>query len=357
MEINKLLRPHLLNLTPYSSARDEFKGTADVYLDANENAFGSTSVDKYRRYPDPYQIALKDKIGVIKGIDPKNIFLGNGSDEPIDLLIRAFCNPGKDKIIITPPTYGMYEVSANINDVGIVKVPLHADFTLDLSKVQEAIEPGIKIIFLCSPNNPTGNSIDKNDILEIVKKFQGLVILDEAYIDFSTKDSLIHEIAHYPNLVILQTFSKAWGLAALRLGMTFANTEIIEVLNMIKPPYNINGATQDLVLKALENAGEMKHMVDNILAQKKHLKSMLSGISTVKEIYPSDANFILVKIDNAHEVYLELIEKEVIVRDRSGVELCADCLRITVGTEDENLTLIEQLKKIGMPACRQTGPE
>ncbi|MCK5210796.1 MAG: aminotransferase class I/II-fold pyridoxal phosphate-dependent enzyme, partial [Cyclobacteriaceae bacterium] len=205
MEIKKLLRPHLLNLIPYSSARDEFKGAAEVYLDANENAFGSTSKDKYRRYPDPYQIALKAKIGAIKGISTENIFLGNGSDEPIDLLIRAFCNPGLDNIIITPPTYGMYEVSANINDVGIVKVPLHADFTFDLSKVMEAIEPGIKIIFLCSPNNPTGNSMYKNDIVEITRKFQGLVILDEAYIDFSTKDSLIHELELYPNLVILQT--------------------------------------------------------------------------------------------------------------------------------------------------------
>lgn len=348
MEINKLLRPHLLNLKPYSSARDEFKGVADVYLDANENSFGSTSNDIYRRYPDPYQVAVKTKIGAIKGINPKNIFLGNGSDEPIDLLIRAFCNPGKDSIIITPPTYGMYEVSANINDVGIIKVPLQADFTLDLSEVIEAIEPGVKIIFLCSPNNPTGSSIDKKDILEIVKKFQGLVILDEAYIDFATKQSLIPEIATYSNLIILQTFSKAWGLAALRMGIAFANTEIIDVLNMIKPPYNINGATQDLMLKALDHTAEMREMVDRILEQKKHLKSMISDISTVQEIYPSDANFILVKIDNAHETYLKLIEKKVIVRDRSGVELCEDCLRITVGTESENTKLFEQLKKISL---------
>ena len=346
MEIKKLLRPHLLNLTPYSSARDEFKGKAEVYLDANENAFGSTSVDKYRRYPDPYQIALKTRIGAIKKISPENIFLGNGSDEPIDLLIRAFCNPGKDKIIITPPTYGMYEVSAGINDVGIIKVKLNSDYKLDLSNVLDAIEPGIKIIFLCSPNNPTGNSIDNKDILEIVNKFQGLVILDEAYIDFSLKKSLIRELENYSNLVILQTFSKAWGLAALRLGMTFANLEIIEILNMIKPPYNINGATQDLALKALKNPDTMKKMVIDILAQKKQLKSILSAIPSVREIYPSDANFILVKIDNAHGVYLKLIQEKVIVRDRSSVELCKDCLRITVGTEQENSTLIRQLKKI-----------
>ena len=346
MEIKKLLRPHLLNLIPYSSARDEFKGAAEVYLDANENAFGSTSKDKYRRYPDPYQIALKAKIGAIKGISTENIFLGNGSDEPIDLLIRAFCNPGLDKIIITPPTYGMYEVSASINDVGIIKVPLNTNFTLDLAKVIDAIEPGVKIIFLCSPNNPTGNSINKEEILEIVNSFQGLVILDEAYIDFSSKPSLIHDLDNYSNLVILQTFSKAWGLAALRLGMTFADTEIIGVLNMIKPPYNINGATQDLVLKALENLDTMKKMVQDILVQKNQLESMLSGISSVREIYSSDANFILVKIDNAHEIYLKLIEEKVIVRDRSRVELCEDCLRITVGTEKENSTLIRQLKKI-----------
>lgn len=346
MEIKKLLRPHLLNLTPYSTARDEFKGTAKVYLDANENAIGSTSKDIYRRYPDPYQISLKTRIGAIKKVSSENIFLGNGSDESIDLLIRAFCNPGLDKIIITMPTYGMYEVSANINDVGIIRVPLNADFTLDQVNMMEAIEPGIKIIFLCSPNNPTGNSIDKNDILEIVNKFQGLVILDEAYIDFSSRPSLIRELDNYSNLVILQTFSKAWGLAALRLGMTFADPQIIEILNMIKPPYNINGATQDLALKALANQDKMKKMVHDILAQKKQLEKMLSGISSVKEVYPSDANFILVKIDHAHEIYLKLIEEKVIVRDRSSVELCSDCLRITVGTEKENRTLIRQLKKI-----------
>jgi histidinol-phosphate aminotransferase len=346
MEISKLLRPHLQQLTPYSSARDEFKGTADVYLDANENAFGSTSQDRFRRYPDPYQSALKNKIGHIKGIDPSKIFLGNGSDEPIDLLIRAFCNPGKDKVIITPPTYGMYEVSASINDVGIVKVPLLRDYTLDLEHVLEAIEPGIKLIFLCSPNNPTGNSIDSEQILEIAKRFQGLVILDEAYIDFSTNASMIDALQNHPNLIILQTFSKAWGLASLRLGMAFANEEIISILNMIKPPYNINGATQELILEALGNMDNMKHMLAETFEQKKHLESMLSEVDIVKCIYPSDANFFLVKIEQAHEVYLKLIDKKVIVRDRSRVELCEDCLRITVGTRQENETLIKELKTI-----------
>lgn len=346
MEISKLLRPHLQQLTPYSSARDEFKGTADVYLDANENAFGSTSQDRYRRYPDPYQSELKRKIGQIKGIDPSKIFLGNGSDEPIDLLIRSFCNPGKDKIIITPPTYGMYEVSAAINDVGIVKVPLLPNFELDLEQILEAIEPGIKLIFLCSPNNPTGNSMDPEHILEIVKKFQGLVILDEAYIDFSSRPSLIDELQNHQNLVILQTFSKAWGLASLRLGMAFADEEIISILNMIKPPYNISGATQELIFEALENQASMKKMLKETFNQKKHLESMLKDVDIVQTVHPSDANFFLVKIENAHEVYLTLIHKKVIVRDRSRVELCEDCLRITVGTKQENETLIKELKTI-----------
>jgi len=346
MEISKLLRPHLLDLKPYSSARDEFKGEADVYLDANENAFGSTSSDQYRRYPDPYQVALKSKISEIKGVASNKIFLGNGSDEPIDLLIRAFCNPGKDRIIITPPTYGMYEVSANINDVGIVKVPLKEDFSLDLENVIDAIEPGVKIIFLCSPNNPSGNSIPQNDIIEILKKFQGFVVVDEAYIDFSPHSSLISELDNYANLIILQTFSKAWGLAALRLGMAFADEEIIGILSMIKPPYNINGSSQELALKALEKQELMKEMIDGILAQKKRLASMLADINGVQIVYPSDANFLLVKIDHAHEIYLKLIERKVIVRDRSKVELCENCLRITVGTEEENNALINQLKQI-----------
>ena len=346
MEIRKLLRSHLLHLTPYSSARDEFSGSADVYLDANENAFGSTSTDRYRRYPDPYQVELKGCLSKIKNLNADSIFLGNGSDEPIDLLIRAFCNPGKDRIIITPPTYGMYEVSADINDVGITRVPLSNDYMLDKDGILDAIEPGIKIIFLCSPNNPTGNCIEPESILEIANRFQGLIVLDEAYIDFSSQPSLIAELTNFKNLVILQTLSKAWGLASLRLGMTFANSEIIDILNMIKPPYNINGATQDLALKALMNHKEMKSMVKEILKQRNLLKTMLSEIPSIIEIYPSEANFLLVKIENAHETYVNLIENKVIVRDRSNVALCENCLRITVGTEKENKELVKQLKNI-----------
>ncbi len=346
MELNKLLRPHLLNLTPYSSARDEFKGEADVYLDANENAFGSTSSDNYRRYPDPYQSELKAIIGKIKNIDSEYIFLGNGSDEPIDLLIRALCTPSRDKIIITPPTYGMYEVSANINDVEIIKIPLTADFELETDKILEAIDSDVKIIFLCSPNNPTGNSMEKKDILRVVKAFSGLVVLDEAYIDFSSQPSFIPELQSDENLVVLQTFSKAWGLAALRLGMAFANPEIIKVLNMIKPPYNISGATQELALDALKNEDKLASMVQDILAQKKRLKSMLLELPSVIEVYPSDANFLLVKVAKAHEIYLKLIAGKVIVRDRSKVALCEDCLRITVGTAEENKALIAELKRV-----------
>lgn len=339
----------MLNIKAYSSARDEFKGKAKVFLDANENAVGSTSNDKYRRYPDPYQLKLKTSIGSIKGINPENIFVGNGSDEPIDLLLRAFCNPGKDSIIITPPTYGMYEVSAGINDVGIIRVPLNkADYSLNISAVINAIEPGVKLIFLCSPNNPTGNSIEKGNILAILQKFQGLVVLDEAYIDFSGKESLTRELRNYKNLVILQTFSKAWGLASLRLGTLFADKEIVDILNMIKPPYNVNGATQSLALKALEQHDQMKAMVKDILKEREKLTSMLSKIVSVEKIYESDANFLLVKIIDAHEVYLKLIKSKVIVRDRSNVELCEDCLRITVGTKAENKKLVEELKKISL---------
>jgi histidinol-phosphate aminotransferase len=347
MDIRSLLRPHLLNLVPYSSARDEFKGTANVFLDANENALGSTSDSKYRRYPDPYQVELKKKIGEIKHLNPSKIFLGNGSDEPIDLLLRAFCNPGTDRIIITPPTYGMYEVCANINDVGITRVPLNKDdFTIKTEQILQSIEPGVKIIFLCSPNNPTGNSIDKEAIIEILEKFQGLVVLDEAYIDFSPNESMISELKDFRRLIILQTFSKAWGLAALRLGVLYGDEEIISILNMIKPPYNIGQATQELALEAISRQSRMQKMVGEILRNKHQLESSLNEISSVRKIYPSDANFILIRIDDAHEVYLKLIDSKVIVRDRSKVELCEDCLRITVGTEAENNQLTAELKKI-----------
>ena len=346
MEISKLLRPHLHQLIPYSSARDEFTGKADVYLDANENSIGSTSKKKYRRYPDPYQKLLKKKIASIKKVAASRIFLGNGSDEAIDLLIRAFCNPGNDKIIVTPPTYGMYEVCASINDVDVIEVVLDIDFNLQADRVLDAIEPGTKIIFLCSPNNPTGNSLAPEVVQEILERFQGLVVVDEAYIDFSPHGSWSTQIGKYKNLIVLQTFSKAWGLASLRLGMAFANEEIVTILNRIKPPYNISGATQDLVLKAFEDRTNKKEMVKEILSQKKILIEHLETIEQIQKIYPSDANFILIKIEDAHDIYLQLIEKKVIVRDRSSVQLCRDCLRITVGSSLENEKLLNALKQI-----------
>ena len=346
MDIQKLLRPHLLELKPYSSARDDFSGEAEVYLDANENALGSTSKDHYRRYPDPYQKKLKEQIAKIKKIDPERIFLGNGSDEPIDLLFRAFCNPGKDSVIITPPTYGMYEVSANINDVKVRSVKLTTDYGLDMPALLQAIEPGVKMIFLCSPNNPTGTCLDQDDILQIAEKFQGLVVLDEAYIDFSRHKSLLSQLDEFDNLVILQTFSKAWGLASLRLGMAFASPEIIKILNMIKPPYNISGATQELAFEALNNLDRKEEMVKSILSKREDLVGSLAQIPWVERIHPSDANFVLVKMPDARAKYQTLISDGIIVRDRSNVALCEDCLRITVGTDEENAKLIDALKRI-----------
>ncbi len=347
MNLKKILRPHILQLKPYSSARDEFTGKADVYLDANENAFGSTSDDdRMRRYPDPYQSEVKEKISRIKEIPTENIFLGNGSDEPIDLIIRACCRPAVDNIIIMPPTYGMYQVSAELNDVEIRKVPLNKDFSMDAESVLKTINENTKLIFICSPNNPSGNSMDRQAVRDILASFEGLVVIDEAYIDFSKEKSFISELATYSNMVILQTFSKAWGLAALRLGMCFAHSEFIAVLSKIKPPYNINGATQEMALNALDKISVLKEMVEKTLTQREYLRSALKSIPTVREIYPSDANFLLVKIDQARKIYDKLIEKLIIVRDRSGVKLCEDCLRITVGNQKENDELISQLKKI-----------
>ncbi len=348
MEISKLLRPHLLNLRPYASARDEFEGTAKVFLDANENSFGSVVDDRYRRYPDPHQKTLKKKISSFKGIPEKNIFLGHGSDEPIDLLIRAFCNPGKDRIIITPPTFGMYEVSAHVNDVGVIPIPLNAgDFSLDLDGIIEAIEPGVKIIFLCSPNNPTGNTLDREAILTILKKFQGLVVIDEAYIDFSTKPSLLNELDNFWNLVVLQTFSKAWGMAAMRLGMAFANKDIVEVFGHIKTPYNISGVTQELAMNALDNHEKKAFFVEEIIKQREWLAEELDKLDIVKKVYPSDANFLFVMFEKDLHVYEELLKKGVVVRNRSQAPFCINCLRITVGTYEENMILLESLKEMG----------
>ncbi len=344
--LSEILRENIKKLTPYSSARDEFKGEASVYLDANENSYGSPLTKWYNRYPDPMQWQVKEKLTMIKGVPSENIFLGNGSDECIDILLRACCEPGKDNIVICPPTYGMYEVSANINDVEVKKVPLTPNFQLNLPAIEDAIDDHTKIIFLCSPNNPTGNSLIREDIEVILNNYFGLVVIDEAYINFSEHRSFVQELEDYPNLVVLQTLSKAWGLAALRLGMAFAGKEIIDVMNKIKPPYNINQATQDLVLKALEEVGMVNDMIREIVSQREQLSIALGDVEMVEKIYPSDANFLLVKVSDAKGTYNKLLERGIVVRDRSNVTLCEGCLRITVGTEKENQLLVKSLKEL-----------
>ncbi len=346
-DVQKLLRDNIRNLTPYSSARDEFTGTAQVNLDANENSLGSPLTKWYNRYPDPYQHQVKEVISTIKQVPAQQIFLGNGSDECIDVLFRCFCVPGKDNIIICPPTYGMYEVSANINDIVIRKAPLLPDFQLDLVHIETLVDDNTKIIWICSPNNPTGNSMRREDIELILNNFNGLVVIDEAYINFSRHKSFTRELADYPNLVVLQTFSKAWGLAGLRLGLAFASTEIIGVMNKVKPPYNISQATQELALKALENVGQVNDMIYELVNMRQALQEVLEQLPVVEKVYPSDANFLLVKINGATQVYQYLLSKSIVVRDRSNIKLCDDCLRITIGTEDENTKLVDALLEYG----------
>lgn len=343
-DINKILRNNIKNLVPYSSARDEFKGEASVFLDANENAFGSPLETNYNRYPDPLQYKVKKRLSEIKGVPPRNIFLGNGSDEAIDVIFRAFCNPGVDNVILVPPTYGMYEVSANINDIETRKVLLTEDYQLNLEGIAEAIDERTKLIFICSPNNPTGNSINREDVETLLANFHGIVVVDEAYINYSRQKSFIQELTEYANLVVLQTLSKAWGLAALRVGMAYASEEIIEVMNKVKPPYNVNEASQQLALQALNNIDTVNGWIRETLAQRDKLVLKLKNLDFVLDIYPSDANFILVKTTGAKEIYNFLVEQGIIVRDRSKVELCEGCLRITIGTPAENDKLIDALK-------------
>ncbi|MFN8714523.1 MAG: histidinol-phosphate transaminase [Bacteroidota bacterium] len=331
-DFQKLLRANIRDLIPYSSARAEFKGSASVWLDANENAFGSPLETAYNRYPDPMQMKLKKQLSGIKGLLPDCMFVGNGSDEAIDLLIRACCNPGIDNVLICPPTYGMYEVSANINNVEVRRVQLLPDFQLDLERISEAVDEQTKIIFLCSPNNPTGNCLNREDIEIVLNNFNGLVVIDEAYINFSRQRSFIPELTEYPNLVILQTLSKAWGLAGLRIGMAFAAPEIIEVMNKIKPPYNVSEVTQTLAAEALSKTEEINKQIRETVQQREWLKQELAQFSFVQKIYPSDANFLLVKMDDPKTVYNHLSSKGIVVRDRSSVSGCEGCLRITVGT-------------------------
>ncbi len=342
-DLTTLVRPSLRNIKPYSSARDEFSGEAQVFLDANENSLGTPLLKWYNRYPDPYQRKLKEAIAAVKQVAPQSIFLGNGSDECIDLLYRCFCEPGKDSAIICPPTYGMYEVSAAINDVQLIKVPLLPDFQLNTAGILDAVKPHTKLIWLCSPNNPTGNSMHYEDVELLLNNFEGLVVVDEAYINFARQRSLLAQLSEYGNLVVLQTFSKAWGMAALRLGMAFGSPELINWLNKIKPPYNINQVTQELALQALEEVGMVNDMIREIVAMREALAGVFARMPMVQKVYPSDANFILVKMPAATAVYQYLLTKGIVVRDRSRVELCEDCLRITIGTEKENTELVDAL--------------
>lgn len=347
MEFNleNILRKNIKNLKPYSSARSEFKGKEGVFLDANENAFGSPLETNYNRYPDPLQLDVKDKLSKIKGLPIQNIFLGNGSDEAIDILYRAFCEPGIDNVIVCPPTYGMYEVSACINDVEIQKVPLTKEtFQLDTENILKAIDKNTKLIFICCPNNPTGNGVKWDAIKTILENFQGIVVIDEAYINFAKYRSLIPELLNYPNLVILQTLSKAWGLAGLRIGMAFASEPIIDIFNKIKPPYNINSVSQKLALEALNNIDKINAWIKETVAERDKLMMELANLSFITKVYPSDANFILVKTNDPLAIYHYLVSKKIIIRDRSKIELCEGCLRITVGTKEENKQLIETLK-------------
>jgi histidinol-phosphate aminotransferase len=344
-DINNLLRPNIKNLTPYSSARDEFKGQASVFLDANENSLGSPLTKWYNRYPDPLQLKVKQKLQEIKGIPVEHMFLGNGSDECIDILLRAFCEPGVDNIVICPPTYGMYEVSANINNVAIKKVPLTPEFQLNLPAIEEAVDDNTKLIFLCSPNNPTGNSLNRDDVEILLNNYFGIVAIDEAYINFSRHRSFTQELADYPNLVVMQTLSKAWGLAALRIGMAFASEEIINIMNRIKPPYNINQASQELALQALDNVKDVNNMIREIVKGRQFLEARLPELEVVKKVHPSDANFLLVQVTEPVMIYKYLLDKGIVVRDRSRVELCEGCLRITVGTPIENEKLIKALSE------------
>ncbi len=339
IDINKLVRQNILNLSPYSSARDEFSGTEGIFLDANENPNGS-----YNRYPDPHQTELKRVLAKVKSVPSENIFLGNGSDEVIDLIFRTFANPGKDKVIICPPTYGMYEVSANINDVEIVNIPLLPNFQLNQQSIFETIDKdaAVKMIFICSPNNPTGNLLEGID--EIIEKFNGIVVVDEAYIDFSPESSKAQAIHQYNNLIVLQTLSKAWGVAGIRVGFAFAQAEIIALLNKIKPPYNISTINQQQALKKLSQPDLFETERSEILSERKRLENQLLQLPLVKKIYPSCANFLLVEVDNANNIYNKLVDKNVVVRNRNSV--IKNCIRITVGTKQENDRLLTELKNI-----------
>ena len=338
-DIQSLVRPNIRQLSPYSTARDEFEGGVGVFLDANESPYPSG----WNRYPDPRQKELKAAIAPLKGTDASEIFLGNGSDEAIDLIFRIFCNPGIDNVVAISPSYGMYAVSADINDIELRKVLLNEDFSLPVERLLDACDSRTKAIFLCSPNNPTGSVIPEETICRVLEGFRGIVVVDEAYIDFCGSAGMVPEIGRYPNLVVLQTFSKARGMAALRLGMAFSNPYVISLMSMVKYPYNINAETQRLALEALKRPVDAQ--VEEIIGQRKMLEGALAGFSCISKVYPSRANFILVKVDDADRMYDFLISRGIIVRNRTKMDLCRDCLRITVGLPEENKKLLKAIEE------------
>ncbi len=336
----KYLRKNIKNLVPYSSARDEYSGTDAIFLDANENPYNAP----YNRYPDPYQLKLKVKIARLRNISEDQIFLGNGSDEAIDIIIRAFCEPGIDKIVSMKPSYGMYKVCANVNNVDFIEVPLTKNYQIDKEAFFNTVDWNTKLVFLCSPNNPTSNSFFREDIIYILENFDGIVALDEAYIDFATQPGFLNVLNDYPNLIILQTFSKAWGLAGIRLGMAFAHKELIRVLTRMKYPYNISSLTQEVALQMLEKEDEVKKWVRELTDERERIRIKLSELHVVKGILPSDSNFLMVKFDDPKELYTYLLDKKIIVRDRSKVLYCDGCLRFCVGLKEENDKLLEGIK-------------
>ncbi len=342
-DLQKLVRQNIKQLIPYSSARHEFTGTASVFLDANENSHGSPLPDSFNRYPDPLQWQVKFAIAKIKGVPAENIFIGNGSDEVIDLAYRIFCNPVKDNVIVCPPTYGMYAVSAGINDVEIRKAVLTDDFQLNLESIMNLTDDNTKLLFICSPNNPTANNMNRADIEWLLNNFPGIIIIDEAYINYSKQKTFIQELTEYPNLIVMQTLSKAWGLAALRLGLGFASLDIIDLFNTVKPPYNINKASQELALEALQNTEMVNVWIKETVKERINLAAALEQFGFVEKVFESDANFLLVKVTDAVRLYNYLSEHGIIVRNRSKEPLCENCLRITIGIQTENNSLLQLL--------------
>lgn len=342
-KLEQLVRSNILSLKPYSSARDEYQGKeAKVFLDANENPYNYP----YNRYPDPLQRDLKVRISKIKGVTPENIFLGNGSDEAIDIAFRIFCNPGIDNAVAIEPTYGMYKVCAEINDVEYRPVLLDETFQPDANKILESVDENTKLLFLCSPNNPSGNDLNREVVINLIRKFEGIVILDEAYIDFSGNASMLGSLNEYPNLIVLQTFSKAWGMAGIRLGMAFASVDIIQLMNKVKYPYNVNQLTQQQALMQLEHNNRVREWVKTLIAERDRMMKEFENIDICKKVFPSNANFFLARFQDATSTYNDLVDKGIIVRNRSRISLCGNSLRITIGTPEENNLLIETINKM-----------